>query len=136
MKSRSRWLRLRLSAYLHVFDLVLIDGLGSIDSVSCLPTLHLPNLCNSHTRRVQLGTNAFDGAHHDEAADHFTTTVNSSVFSSKFIPRIYKDSTVVRQDDVHTMLAITESLVKLFGRVLNSLNLTAYQRQRCQPQPR
>ncbi|KAG1812579.1 uncharacterized protein BJ212DRAFT_1578759 [Suillus subaureus] len=62
---------------------------------------------------VQLGTNAFDCARHDEAADHFTTAVNTSTLSSKFIHQIYEDLTV------------------LFGWDLESLVLTTHQK-RCQ----
>ncbi|KAG1774403.1 heterokaryon incompatibility protein-domain-containing protein [Suillus placidus] len=63
--------------------------------------------------RVQLGINAFDSAHHDEATDHFTVAVNSGAFSSKYIHQIYEDLTV------------------LFGWDLESLCLTAHQK-RCQ----
>ncbi|KIK40125.1 hypothetical protein CY34DRAFT_807490 [Suillus luteus UH-Slu-Lm8-n1] len=63
--------------------------------------------------RVQLGIEAFDGARHDEAADHFTAAVNSTAFSSKFIHQIYEDLTV------------------LFGWDLKSLLLTTHQK-RCQ----
>ncbi|KAG1893754.1 uncharacterized protein F5891DRAFT_1258305 [Suillus fuscotomentosus] len=63
--------------------------------------------------RVQLGIKAFDGARHDEAADHFTTTVDSGAFSSKFMPQIYEDLTM------------------LFGWDLESLLLTTHQK-RCQ----
>ncbi|KAG2051836.1 WD40 repeat-like protein [Suillus hirtellus] len=63
--------------------------------------------------RVQLGIKAFDGARHDEAADHFTTAVNSGAFSAKFMPQIYEDLTV------------------LFGWDLKSLLLTTHQK-RCQ----
>jgi thiamine pyrophosphokinase len=63
--------------------------------------------------RVQLGINVFDGARHDEAADHFTTAVNSTAFSSKIIHLIYED------------------LIVLFGWDLHSLLLTTHQK-RCQ----
>ncbi|KAG2341477.1 hypothetical protein BDR05DRAFT_965159 [Suillus weaverae] len=63
--------------------------------------------------RVLLGINAFDGARHDEAADHFTAAVNSGAFSSKDFHEIYEDLTV------------------LFGWDLESLCLTAHQK-RCQ----
>ncbi|KAG2060083.1 WD40 repeat-like protein [Suillus hirtellus] len=63
--------------------------------------------------RVQLGIKAFDGAHHDEAADHFTAAVNSDAFSSKYIHFAYQDLTV------------------LFGWDLESLLLTTHQKQ-CQ----
>ncbi|KAG2048147.1 WD40 repeat-like protein [Suillus hirtellus] len=63
--------------------------------------------------RVQLGIKAFDSAHHDEAADHFTATVNSDAFSSKYIHFAYQDLTV------------------LFGWDLKSLLLTTHQK-RCQ----
>lgn len=63
--------------------------------------------------RIQLGINAFNGAHHNKAADHFTAAVNSGAFSSKFIPRIYEELTV------------------LFGWDLESLCFTAHQK-RCQ----
>ncbi|KAG1887514.1 WD40-repeat-containing domain protein [Suillus fuscotomentosus] len=63
--------------------------------------------------RVQLGIKAFDGARHDEAADHFTTAVDSGAFSSKFMPQIYEDLTM------------------LFGWDLESLLLTTHQK-RCQ----
>jgi len=62
---------------------------------------------------VQLGIKAFDGARHDEAADHFTTAVNSGAFSSKFMPQMYEDLTM------------------LFGWDLKSLLLTTHQK-RCQ----
>ncbi|KAG2337934.1 hypothetical protein BDR05DRAFT_969717 [Suillus weaverae] len=63
--------------------------------------------------RVLLGINAFDGARHDEAADHFTAAVNSGAFSSKDFHEIYEDLTV------------------LFGWDLASLCLTAHQK-RCE----
>ncbi|KIK41304.1 hypothetical protein CY34DRAFT_218665 [Suillus luteus UH-Slu-Lm8-n1] len=63
--------------------------------------------------RVQLGIEAFHGARHDEAADHFTAAVNSSAFSSKLIHQRYEDLTV------------------LFGWDLESLLLTTHQK-RCQ----
>ncbi|KAG2342512.1 hypothetical protein BDR05DRAFT_1060241 [Suillus weaverae] len=63
--------------------------------------------------RIQLGINAFDGGRHDEAADHFTSAVSSGAFSSKFMPKIYEDLTV------------------LFSWDLKSLYLTAHQK-RCQ----
>ncbi|KAG2747727.1 hypothetical protein P692DRAFT_20835019 [Suillus brevipes Sb2] len=63
--------------------------------------------------RVQLGVDAFDGARHDEAADHFTAAVNSTAFSSKFIHERYQDLTM------------------LFGWDLESLLLTTHQK-RCQ----
>ncbi|KAG1896599.1 uncharacterized protein F5891DRAFT_589210 [Suillus fuscotomentosus] len=63
--------------------------------------------------RVQLGIKAFDSAHHDEAADHFTAAVNSDAFSSKYIHFLYQDLTV------------------LFGWDLESLLLTTHQK-RCQ----
>ncbi|KAG1896010.1 WD40-repeat-containing domain protein [Suillus fuscotomentosus] len=63
--------------------------------------------------RVQLGIKAFDSAHHDEAADHFTAAVNSDAFSSKYIYFAYQDLTV------------------LFGWDLESLLLTTHQK-RCQ----
>ncbi|KAG1896594.1 WD40-repeat-containing domain protein [Suillus fuscotomentosus] len=63
--------------------------------------------------RVQLRIKAFDGARYDEAADYFTTAVNSGAFSSKFMPQMYEDLTV------------------LFGWDLQSLLLTTHQK-RCQ----
>ncbi|KAG2744098.1 hypothetical protein P692DRAFT_201794166, partial [Suillus brevipes Sb2] len=66
--------------------------------------------------RVQLGIDAFDDAHHDEAADHFTAAVNSSAFSSKFKLNIH---------------LLYEDLVVLFGWDLEALRLTAHQKQ-CQ----
>jgi hypothetical protein len=81
--------------------------------------------------RVQLGINAFDGARHDEAADHFTAAVNSNAFSSKYIHLIYEDLTVVRQYCAHAMLFITDCFVQLFGWDLESLLLTTHQK-RCQ----
>ncbi|KAG2356435.1 hypothetical protein BDR07DRAFT_447208 [Suillus spraguei] len=63
--------------------------------------------------RVELGTKALDDARHDEATDHFTAAVNSSAFSSKYMPQIYEDLTV------------------LFGCDFESLYLTAHQK-RCQ----
>ncbi|KAG1799939.1 uncharacterized protein HD556DRAFT_1439606 [Suillus plorans] len=63
--------------------------------------------------RVQLGIKAFDGAHHDEAADHFTAAMHSDAFSSKYIHLVCQDLTV------------------LFGWDLESLLLTTHQK-RCQ----
>ncbi|KAG1803244.1 uncharacterized protein BJ212DRAFT_1487111 [Suillus subaureus] len=40
---------------------------------------------------VQLGTEALDGACHDEAADHFTAAINSSTFPSTIIHELYED---------------------------------------------
>ncbi|KAG2743305.1 hypothetical protein P692DRAFT_201795013 [Suillus brevipes Sb2] len=62
---------------------------------------------------VQLGIDAFDGARHNEAADHFTAAVHSGAFSSKHIHLIYEDLTV------------------LFGCDLESLVLKTHQK-RCQ----
>jgi hypothetical protein len=56
-------------------------------------------ICNSHIKtylRVQLGTKALDGAHYDDAADHFTAAVNSDVFSSKGIHETFGEFTIVR----------------------------------------
>ncbi|KAG2363123.1 hypothetical protein BDR07DRAFT_1405003, partial [Suillus spraguei] len=53
--------------------------------------------------RVQLGIKALDGSHHDEAADHFTAAVT-------------RDLTVVRRDDAHMMLFITDLCVLLLTR--------------------
>jgi hypothetical protein len=50
--------------------------------------------------RIQLGIDAFDGARHDDAADHFTAAINSSAFSSKLklnFHLLYEDLVVVRQ---------------------------------------
>ncbi|KAG2111431.1 hypothetical protein DEU56DRAFT_214588 [Suillus clintonianus] len=58
--------------------------------------------------RVQLGTEALDGAHHDEAADHFAAAVNSSTFPSKIIHDLYGD------------------LIMLFGWDLESLWRLSY----------
>ncbi|KAG2738119.1 hypothetical protein P692DRAFT_20759619 [Suillus brevipes Sb2] len=66
--------------------------------------------------RVQLGIDAFDGARHDEAADHFTAAVNSSAFSSKLKLNLH---------------LLYEDLVVLFGWDLEDLRLTAHQK-RCQ----
>ncbi|KAG2338654.1 WD40 repeat-like protein [Suillus weaverae] len=63
--------------------------------------------------RVELGTKALGDARHDEAANYFTTAVNSSAFSSKFIPQVYED------------------LIILFGWDLESLYLNGHQK-RCQ----
>ncbi|KAG2051196.1 WD40 repeat-like protein [Suillus hirtellus] len=63
--------------------------------------------------RVQLGIKAFDSAHHDEAANHFTAAVNSDAFSSNDIHLAYQDLTV------------------LFGWDLKYLLLTTHQK-RCQ----
>ncbi|KAG2338712.1 WD40 repeat-like protein [Suillus weaverae] len=79
--------------------------------------------------RVQLGINAFDGARHGEAADHFTAAVNSGAFSSKFIPQTHEDLTVVCPDGAYTVLFMTECLVQLFGWDLESLCLTAHQKR-------
>jgi hypothetical protein len=51
-----------------------------------------------------------DDARHDEAADHFSTAVNAGALSSTFIRQIqiYADLTVVRQDNAHMTLSITE----------------------------
>jgi hypothetical protein len=81
--------------------------------------------------RVQLGIDAFNGARHDEAADHFTAAVNSTAFSSKFIYQIYEDLTVVRQYCPYIMLFLTDCFVQLFGWDLESLLLTTHQK-RCQ----
>ncbi|KAG1854738.1 hypothetical protein C8R48DRAFT_776634 [Suillus tomentosus] len=62
---------------------------------------------------IQLGINALDGACHDEAADHFTATVNSTAFSSKFIHQMFED------------------LIMLFGWDLESLLFMTHQKQ-CQ----
>jgi hypothetical protein len=80
---------------------------------------------------VHLGIDAFDGARHDEAADHFTAAVNSSAFSSKFIHQAYEDLTVVRQYYAYIMIFTTYCFVQLFGWDLESLLLTAHQK-RCQ----
>ncbi|KIK37516.1 hypothetical protein CY34DRAFT_810271 [Suillus luteus UH-Slu-Lm8-n1] len=63
--------------------------------------------------RVQLGIDAFNGARHDEASDHFTAAVNSTACSSKFIHLLY------------------EELTMLFGWDLENLLLTTHQ-ERCQ----
>jgi hypothetical protein len=81
--------------------------------------------------RIQLGIDAFDGARHNEAADHFTAAVNSTAFSSKFIHRTYEDLTVVRQYCAYIMLFLTDCFVQLFGWDLEALRLTAHQK-RCQ----
>jgi hypothetical protein len=50
--------------------------------------------------RVQLGIDAFNGARHDEAAEHFTAAVNSTAFSSKLKTNfhlLYEDLVVVRR---------------------------------------
>ncbi|KAG0708169.1 hypothetical protein DFH29DRAFT_1075813 [Suillus ampliporus] len=61
---------------------------------------------------VQLGINALNGARHDEAADYFTTAINSATFSSTAaIGSIYKD------------------LVVLFGWDLKSLWQNAHQKR-------
>ncbi|KAG2342511.1 hypothetical protein BDR05DRAFT_348619 [Suillus weaverae] len=76
------------------------------------PTTDLLGCCVLETYlRVQLGTNALNGARHDEAASHFTAAVNSGAFSSKYIHQIYEDLTV------------------LFGWDLESLCLTAHQKR-------
>ncbi|KAG2125185.1 uncharacterized protein EDB93DRAFT_410360 [Suillus bovinus] len=62
---------------------------------------------------VQLGTKASENARYDEAADHFTTAVNSGAFLSAFIHLTYPD------------------LIAIFGWDLESLCLTAHQK-RCQ----
>ncbi|KAG2113771.1 uncharacterized protein F5147DRAFT_650192 [Suillus discolor] len=67
--------------------------------------------------RVQLGIKAFDGAHYDEATDHFTAAVNSDAFLLKYIHFAYQDLTVY--------------FVQLFGWDLESLLLTTHQK-RCQ----
>ncbi|KAG2153443.1 uncharacterized protein EDB93DRAFT_1248716 [Suillus bovinus] len=59
---------------------------------------------------VQLGMNALDDARHNEAADHFTTAVNSITFSSK--------SAIYSRYDI---------FVVLFGWDLRSLWRTAHQ---------
>ncbi|KAG2340113.1 hypothetical protein BDR05DRAFT_1002859 [Suillus weaverae] len=78
------------------------------------PTTNLLGCCVIETYlHIQLGIKPFNGACHNEAADHFTTTVNSGAFSSKFMPQIHEDLTV------------------LFSWDLESLCLTAHQK-RCQ----
>ena len=81
--------------------------------------------------RVQLGIDAFDGARHDDAADHFTAAVNSTAFSSKIIHQTYEDLTVVRQYYAYIMVFTTDCFVQLFGWDLESLLLTTHQK-RCQ----
>ncbi|KAG2336575.1 hypothetical protein BDR05DRAFT_993324 [Suillus weaverae] len=73
---------------------------------------------NTDTRACHAvrGISAFNGAHHDEAVDHFTAAINSSAFSLKF------------KLDIHL---IYEDLVVLFGWDLESFWLTTYQK-RCQ----
>ncbi|KAG1790602.1 uncharacterized protein HD556DRAFT_1488069 [Suillus plorans] len=56
---------------------------------------------------VQLGIRAFDGAHHDEAADHFTAAVNSDALSSKYIHFLYQDLTVLFGWDLESLLFTT-----------------------------
>jgi hypothetical protein len=57
--------------------------------------------------RVQLGIDAFNGARHDKAADHFTATVNSTAFSSTFVHLLYEDLTVVHQYYAYIMPFVT-----------------------------
>ncbi|KAG1789660.1 uncharacterized protein HD556DRAFT_773289 [Suillus plorans] len=56
---------------------------------------------------VQLGIKAFDGARHDEAADHFAAAANSGAFSSKFMPQMYEDLTVLFGWDLESSLLTT-----------------------------
>ncbi|KAG2364291.1 hypothetical protein BDR07DRAFT_1402050 [Suillus spraguei] len=44
---------------------------------------------------VQLGLKALDGMRYDEAANHFTTAINSGAFSSTFTHQIYEDLVVL-----------------------------------------
>ncbi|KAG0699361.1 hypothetical protein DFH29DRAFT_55548 [Suillus ampliporus] len=62
--------------------------------------------------RVQLGINALNGGRHDEAVDHFTAAVKSSVFPSK--------------SDIHSTY---EDLVVLFGWDLKSLWQNGHRKQ-------
>jgi hypothetical protein len=59
--------------------------------------LNFLNLAHQAYLCVQLGINAMDDAHYDEAADHFTTAVKSDAFSSESaIHSMYEDLVVVR----------------------------------------
>ncbi|KAG2158177.1 uncharacterized protein EDB93DRAFT_1325352 [Suillus bovinus] len=64
--------------------------------------------------RVQLGIKALDRAHHEEAANHFTVVLNSSVLSWSL-----------------PIYSMYEDLVVLFGWDFKSLRLIAHQKQ-CQ----
>jgi hypothetical protein len=62
----------------------------------CAFTLIFPNVAHQAYIYIQLGINALNGAHHDEAVDHFTAAVHSSAFSSTSdIHSIYEDLVVV-----------------------------------------
>ncbi|KAG2052487.1 WD40 repeat-like protein [Suillus hirtellus] len=93
----------------HEEAMLLIEDLAA----ACPNVDPLPRRVVETYLRVQLGIKAFDGAHHDEAADHFTAAVNSDAFSLKYIHLVYPDLTV------------------LFGWDLESLLLTTHQK-RCQ----
>jgi len=72
-----------------------------------------------------------DGAHYDEAADHFTAAVNSGAFSSKGIHEIFGELIMVRQDGAYIIFLTHGCFVQLFGWDLESLCLTTHQK-RCQ----
>lgn len=64
-------------------------------AVACPNTDPLARCVVETYLRVQLGINALDSAHHNEAAHYFTVAVDSTAFLSKTIRLMYDDLTVL-----------------------------------------
>lgn len=77
--------------------IVEVSIMSLIDITFVLSALIFLNLAHQSYLCFQLGINAMNDAHHNEAADHFTAAVNSDAFSStSAIHSIYEDLVVVR----------------------------------------